>query len=427
MNVVANAFEDATFRTLKWRLIPFLMLCYIVSYLDRVNVGFAKLQMLGDLHFSETTYGIGAGIFFIGYVLCGVPSNLMLHRVGAKAWIALIMVTWGVLSGLMASVTTPAQFYVLRFLLGAAEAGFNPGIILYLTYWFPNARRARTVSMFQSAIPISGVFGGPLSGWILDHLNGHLHYRGWQWLFLIEALPALILSLSVWFYLDNGITQAHWLTAAQKDFLTRTIAQENVLKESSSVHAILGDVRIWRLSLLALGLVIGVYAVSFWMPTLLKEAGARSNTEVGWLSAIPNLIAVPAMVIFARSSDLKGERRWHVATAAFLGALGLALSAMLSHDLILAVFALSLATTGLISALPMQWSFVTALLGGSSGAAAIGLLNSVANLGGLISPPLIGWLKDTTGSFRMALVAIAICAAVSALLALSVPARPVNK
>jgi MFS family permease len=332
-----------------------------------------------------------------------------------------------VLSSLMAFVTTPTQFFGLRFLLGAAEAGFNPGVILYLTYWFPGARRTRMVSMFQSAIPISGVLGGPLSGWILDHLNGHFHCRGWQWLFLIEAVPALILGLAVWLYLDNGIAQADWLTAAQKNFLTRTITQENALKESSSARAILRDVRVWRLSLLALGLVIGVYAVSFWMPTLLKEAGARSSTEVGCLSAIPNLIAVPGMLLFARSSDLTGERRWHVATASLLGALGLALSAMFSHELILAVLALSLATTGLISAVPMQWSFVTAFLGGSSGAAAIGLLNSVSNLGGLISPPLIGWLKDTTGSLQMGLIAIAACAAASALLALSVPARLLNK
>jgi D-galactonate transporter len=423
----AAALEDDTYRTLKWRLIPFLMLCYVVSYLDRVNIGFAKLQMLGDLHFSETTYGLGAGVFFIGYVLCGVPSNLMLHRVGAKAWIALIMVTWGVLSGLMAFVTTPAQFYILRLLLGAAESGFLPGIILYLTYWFPGARRARMVSMFQAAIPISGVLGGPVSGMILDHLNGHLGFRGWQWLFLIEALPALILGLSAWFCLDNGIEQAHWLTPTQKELLTRTIKEEDALKESSSVRTILADGRLWRLCLLALGLVIGVYAVSFWMPTVLKEAGARSSTEVGWLSAIPNLIAVPGMLLFARSSDLRRERRWHVASAALLGALGLACTAMFTHELVLAVFALSLATTGLISAVPMQWSFVTAFLGGSSGAAAIGLLNSVGNLGGLISPPLIGWLKDTTGSLQTGLLAIAACAVVSALLALSVPARLVNR
>jgi MFS family permease len=283
------------------------------------------------------------------------------------------------------------------------------------------------VSMFQAAIPISGVLGGPLSGGILDHFNGYFHYRGWQWLFLIEALPAVILGLSVWLYLDNGIEKARWLTTAQKDFLTHTMAQDDARKEHSSVCAILGDTRVWRLSLLALGLVLGVYAVSFWMPTVLREAGARSSTEVGWLSAIPNLIAVPAMLIFARSSDCKAERRWHVAIAAFLGALGLASSALVTHELLFAVLALSLATAGLLSAVPMQWSFVTAFLGGSAGAAAIGLLNSVANLGGLISPPLLGWLKDTTGSLQMGLVAIAACAVVSALLAISVPARLVNK
>jgi len=414
----AAAFDDDIYRTLKWRLIPFLMLCYVVSYLDRVNVGFAKLQMAADLNFSETTYGVGAGIFFVGYVLFGMPSNLILHRIGAKAWVALIMVTWGLLSGLMAFIKTPAEFFSLRFLVGVAEAGFNPGIILYLTIWFPSRRRARMVSMFQSAIPVSGVVGGPLSGWILDHLSGHLRCQGWQWLFLIEALPALILGVSVWFYLDDGIHEARWLTREQKDLLIAGIEDENALKEAASVGAVLRDLRIWRLSVLALGLVIGIYALSFWMPTLLKEAGARSSTAVGWLSAIPNLVAIPGMLLFARSSDLRRERRWHVACAALLGAAGLSLSVVFAHNLAVTVLALSLATTGLISAIPM---------GGAGAAAAIGLLNSLSNLGGLISPPLLGWLKDATGSLQTGLVAISACAVASAMIALSVPARLVDR
>lgn len=420
--------EEAMYRTLMWRLVPLLMLCYVISYLDRVNVGFAKLQMLRDLHFTETTYGLGAGVFFVGYVLCGVPSNLMLHRVGAKRWIAIIMVTWGALSGLMAFARTPTEFFLLRFLLGAAEAGFNPGVILYLTYWFPAARRTRMVSMFQSAVPLSGVLGGPLSGWILDHLNGELNCQGWQWLFLVEAAPAVILGFSVWCYLDNGVSDARWLSVAQRDFIARVLTRESELKEHSSVWTVMGDLRVWRFGLLAFGLVIGVYALSFWGPTLLKEAGARSNTTVGWLIAIPNLVAVPGMLLFARSSDLKMERRWHVASAALLGAAGLACCAMCrGGNLTLAVLALSLATTGLMSAVPMQWSFVTAFLGGSGGAAAIGLLNSLSNLGGLICPPLIGWLKDKTGSVELGLAVVAVWAAVSALLALSVPARLVNR
>jgi D-galactonate transporter len=419
--------EVAVYETLKWRLIPLLMLCYVVSYLDRVNIGFAKLQMLGDLHFSETTYGLGAGIFFIGYVLFGVPSNLILHRVGARAWIALIMVTWGVLSGLTAFVTTPTQFFIVRLLLGAAEAGFNPGVILYLTYWFPSARRARTVSMFQSAIPISGILGGPLSGWILDHLDGQWHCRGWQWLFLIEALPAVVLGVIVWRYLDNGVENAAWLTREQKDTVARTIRQENAAKETRSARVALRDPHVWRLSVLALGLVIGVYAVSLWGPTLLKEAGARSSVEVGWLSAIPNLMAVPGMLLFARSSDLRRERRRHVASAALLGAVGLGAAAAFTHDLTLVVLALSVATLGLLSAVPMQWSFLTAFIGGSGGAAAIGLLNSFANLGGLIGPPVLGWLKDTTGSLAGGLAVIAVCAVMSALLAISMPKHLVNK
>lgn len=427
MTVGTGSGEEAVYETLRWRLVPLLMLCYLVSYLDRVNIGFAKLQMLGDLHFSETTYGLGAGIFFVGYVLFGVPSNLILHRVGARAWIALIMMAWGILSGLTAFVITPTQFFIVRVLLGVAEAGFNPGVILYLTYWFPSARRARMVSMFQSAIPVSGILGGPLSGWILDHLDGQWHYRGWQWLFLIEALPAVILGGIVWRCLDKGIEDAEWLTREQKDAVARTIRQENASKEPGTARVVLRDRRVWRLSLLALGLVIGVYAVSLWGPTLLKEAGARSSLEIGWLSAIPNLIAVPGMLLFARSSDLRQERRRHVASAALLGAVGLGAAAALTHDLTLVVLALSVATLGLLSAVPMQWSFLTAFLGGTGGAAAIGLLNSFSNLGGLIGPPMLGWLKDTTGSLAGGLAVIAVCAVMSALLAIRMPKHLVNK
>jgi MFS family permease len=419
--------ESATYRSLKWRLIPFLMACYVASYLDRVNVGFAKLHMLSDLHFSETAYGIGAGVFFIGYVLCGVPSNLMLHRFGARVWIAVIMVAWGLISGSMAFVKTPAQFYVLRLLLGAAEAGFNPGVILYLTHWFPNARRTRMVSLFQSAVPLSGLIGGALSGWILDHLRGQYGFAAWQWLFLVEALPALALGVAVWFYLDAGIDRARWLTAAQKELLVTALARDEATRERVPLRTILTDWRVWRLSILALGLVIGLYAVSFWTPTLLVEAGAGSATEVGLLSTIPNLLAIPAMLMLARSSDLTAERRLHVALSAFAGSAGLVLCTVAGHNVVMEVCALSLATVGLMSAIPVQWSFVTGLLGGAGGAAAIGLLNSVSNLGGLISAPLIGWLKDTTGSVHLGLVAISCCALGSAILALSLPARLVSR
>lgn len=427
MSGQTSASEEATFRALRWRLIPLLMLSYAVSYLDRVNIGFAKLQMLADLHFSETTYGFGAGIFFIGYVLCGVPSNMILQRIGARAWIALIMVTWGVLSSFTAFVTTPTQFFILRLLLGAAESGFNPGVVLYLTCWFPGAQRARVVSMFQSAIPVSGIVGGPLSGWILDHLDGQWHYRGWQWLFLIEALPAVILGVIIWRCLDNSIEEATWLTRDERGALARTIRQENALKEQAPPQVVLRDSRVWRLSVLALGLVIGVYAVSLWGPTLLKEAGAHSSFEIGWLSAVPNLIAVPGMLFFARSSDLRRERRWHVAGAALLGALGLGASAAFTHELTLIVLALSVATLGLLSAVPMQWSFLTAFLGGSGGAAAIGFLNSFSSVGGIFGPPVLGWLKDTTGSLAAGLALGAIWAVVSALLALSMPKHLVDK
>ena len=423
-----SRFEEATYRTLKWRLIPFLMLCYVLAYLDRVNVGFAKLQMLGDLSFSEAVYGLGAGLFFVGYFLFEVPSNLLLHRVGARVWITRIMVTWGAVSSLMAFVITPAQFYILRFLLGAAEAGFYPGIIVYLTYWFPSQRRARVLATFQSAIPLSGLLGGALSGRILDQLDGWCHHRGWQWLFLIEALPSVIVGITVFFYLDDGIAKARWLSPVQKDLLMRNIAQEDALKGHVSVREIFTDLRVWGLCALVFGLIMGLYGISFWMPTLLKDTGGTvSTTQVGWLSAIPNLIAIAAMLLFARSSDLKRERRWHVALAALLGALGLALSALFSNNLSLELVSLSLAAAGIMSALPMQWSFSTAFVRGSSAAAAIALINSVGNLAGVVSPPLIGWLKDRTQSTDTGIYVIAGCAVVSAILALSFPARLVDK
>jgi MFS family permease len=408
-------------------LIPFLMFCYVVAYLDRINVGFAKLEMLRDLNFTETQYGLGAGMFFAGYIIFAIPSSLLVHRLGPKVWIACIMTCWAVISGLFSMVKTPSEFYALRFLLGVAEAGFYPGMILYITRWFPDEYRGRALSMFQSAVALAGIVGGPLSGSILDHMGGHWHLAGWQWLFVLEAVPALFAGVTVFFYLDNGVAQARWLTAAQKEWLSAQLALESGLKAPSSARAVFSDIRVWGLGVVVFGIAAGTYGIFFWMPTLLHETGGLSNSQVGWISAIPNLVALVAMYLTARSSDLKRERRWHVVLATLAGGLGLVLSVMWSANLPMVLLGLCLASAGVMSAMPLQWNFVMAFSGGASAAAALGLINSVGNLGGVVSPALIGWLKDRTLGLSAGMYAIAACVIVSALVALCYPARLVNR
>ena len=420
--------EQRVIRKITWRLIPFLMLLYFVAFLDRINIGFAALTMNKDVGLTPQMFGLGAGIFFLGYFVFEVPSTVILHKVGARFWIGRVMITWGLISIAMAFTRGPISFYVLRFLLGLAEAGFFPGTILYLGYWFPANHRSAVTAMFMAAAPIAGFIGSPVSGALMQ-LDGLLSLRGWQWLFLLEGIPALVLGFITFRFLTDLPADAAWLTDDERGWLSSTIQQEQADIKDARNHSgwrALADWKVLALSLAYFGTSAGLYTIGFWAPLIIKGLGF-SVFRVGLLVAIPNLIAIPGMLLFAHSSDLRRERRWHVASAALLGALGLACTAMSTHELGFVVLALSLATTGLLSAVPMQWSFVTAFLGGSSGAAAIGLLNSVGNLGGLVSPPLLGWLKDTTGSLQTGLLAIAACAAVSALLALSVPARLVNK
>lgn len=420
--------DERTYQQVTRRLIPFLMLCYVIAYIDRINVGFAKLQMSADLGFTETAFGFGAGIFFLGYILFAVPSNLLMDRIGARRWIGSLMIAWGVISGSMALIATPTQFFALRFLLGVAESGFYPGIILYLTRWFPNQRRAHALSLFQSSIALAGIVGGPLSGWILDRWHGDGHLRGWQWLFLIEALPAITAGITALSYLDNDVAEARWLTSEQKVLLVRHLTCDDEEKaRGAPVRAVFADLRVWGLGVVVFGLAMGIYAISFWMPTLLSESGVHSNTEIGWLTTIPNLIAAAGMVLVGRSSDAKRERRWHVAGATFLGAAGLLGTVLFSHTPTLVLMCLSLATLGVMSALPVQWSFLTAFLGGSGAAAAIGLINSIGNLGGIVSPALIGRLKDQTLSLNAGIYAVVACLVSSAIIALSYPARLVNR
>ncbi len=424
----ASSVAERAYRKVTWRLLPVLMICYLAAYLDRVNIGFAKLQMLTDLGFSETVYGLGAGMFFIGYFFFEVPSNLILHRVGARVWIGRIMISWGIVSGAFMFVTSPAMFYSLRFLLGIAEAGFFPGIILYLTYWYPSHRRARMIALFMTAIPMSGVIGGPLSGWIMKTFAGVNGWTGWQWLFLLEALPALVIGVGVMLYLDNGIRSARWLDDDEKAVLEEHLAHDHAAAPvHPSLRALAADGRLWRMSLIYFACVVSSYGLTFWMPTLIQAAGARDLLTIGLLTAIPYSVSVIAMLIVGRSGDARRERRWHTAAPMLVGAAGLIASTIAGTHLAAAMIFLSIAAAGIITAAPLFWSLPTAILRGSAAAAGIAAINSVGNLGGFVSPYMIGWLKDLTRSTTPGMYAVSAILVAGALLVLGIPARMVNR
>ena len=422
-----STFEEATYRKVAWRLTPLLMLCYVVAYLDRVNVGFAKLQMTTDLGLSDAVYGFGAGIFFVGYFFFEIPSNIILHKVGARVWIARIMVSWGIISMLTMFVTTPTMFYVMRFLLGLAEAGFFPGIILYLTYWYPAHRRGRMTTWFMTAIALSGVIGGPVSGYILKTFNGVNGWHGWQWLFLLEGLPSVIVGVMVFFMLDDRINKAKWLTDEERKLLERNIATEDAAKHDLPVGTVLSSPRVWLMSLIYFSFVMGLYGVSFWLPTIIKATGVTDAFMIGLLSAIPFAAAVVGMVLVSRSADRMRERRWHVALPALAGAIGLVLSVTWAHNTLLAMTALTLATMGILTTLPLFWSLPTAFLAGTGAAAGIAMINSLGNLAGFLSPYAVGWLKQVTAANDSGMYLLAACMILGGVLAISVPARLVNK
>jgi MFS family permease len=422
-----DAFEEATYRKVAWRLIPLLLICYIIAYLDRVNVGFAKLQMLEQLGFSETVYGLGAGIFFIGYFLFEVPSNIILHKVGARMWIGRIMITWGILSAAMMFVTSPTMFYVMRFFLGVAEAGFFPGIILYLTYWYPSHRRGRMTAMFMTGIAGAGVIGGPLSGAIMKFADGAMGWSGWQWMFLLEGIPSVLLGVIVIVMLQDRIAEATWLTADERDLLIRNIAADGEHKEEESVLKVMASGRVWLCAAIYFSYVMGLYGVSFFLPTIIKAMGYKDPLDIGMISVIPYSVSVIVMLTVAKSADRSRERRWHVAIPGLLGAVGLALSVVLSKNATLAIAALTLGLSGIMATLPLFWSLPTAFLAGTGAAAGIALINSLGNLSGFVSPYAVGLLKDATGSTDAGVYMLACGMVVGALLTLSVPKHLVNR
>lgn len=388
-----SRFGARTYSKVDWRLIPFLFLCYILAYLDRVNVGFAKLQMLADLKLSEAAFATGAGVFFIGYFFFEVPSNLLLKRYGARAWIARIMISWGLVSASMVVVKGEWAFYAMRFLLGLAEAGFFPGIIYYLTLWYPSRLRSTRTALFVSAIAVSGVVGNPVSGLIMDSLSGVLGLAGWQWLFLMEGLPSIAAGIAVFFCLDSGIAQAKWLTAEEKAFLARNLEAEDRHKPAVRLADAFKSGKVYVLCGIYFTLMIGLYGISFWLPTIVKALGCRGYLQVGLVTAIPYAFATVGMMILSRHSDRTGERRWHYVLNVTVGALGLILSGVFAQVPVLAILFLSIGTLGVIGSMPLFWPIPSTFLAGTAAAAGIGIVNSIGNLGGFVGSQLPVWLR----------------------------------
>lgn len=425
---VDTTVRKSAYRKIAFRLMPFLMLCYFCAYLDRVNVGFAKLQMMSDLQFSEAVYGLGAGIFFIGYFLCEVPSNIVLHKVGARRWIARIMITWGILSGCFAFVQTEWQFYTLRFLLGVAEAGLAPGLLLYLTYWFPSYRRARMTVLWFIAIPISGMIGGPLSGLIMDRMSGVHGWFGWQWMFVIEAIPTVLVGLLVLAVLKDSVQDANWLTQDEKNLVKQELAQDNQHKEGhGSVKEFIADKRLWLLAGIYFCVVMGQYAITFWLPTLIRNSGISDNWHIGLLTSLPYMCAIVVMILAGRSGDHFQERRWHLIIPMCAGAIALTFATLFASNLTLSLICLCIAASGVLTASSLFWMLPTNFLGGVSAAAGIAAVNSFANLAGFCSPYLIGWITTNTSSNAIGMFLITAVLIFGASLVLRVPAKLVNR
>jgi len=408
--------EARTIRKVSARLIPFLMICYFIAYLDRVNVGFAALTMNKALGLTATMFGFGSGIFFLTYFLFEVPSNLALDRFGARRWIARIMISWGILSGLMAFIPAIARgtgignettFYVVRLLLGAAEAGFFPGIIFYLTLWFPSAYRGRIVGFFMAAIPLSSAIGAPISGMILG-MNGVAGLEGWQWLFIIEAAPAVLLAFVTYFYLTDRPADAHWLEPDERARLTGRLEAERRQREAAhnlSVWEAMRNPRVWALAIVYFGFVACVYGVGFWLPQIIKAFGL-SNAATGWVTAIPYAIGAAFMVWYGRHSDAGPERKGHTAAALLITAIGIA-ALTLTGNPAWTIVAFTIGACGVFGGLPVFWTLPTAALSGTAAAAGIAVINSIGNLAGFFGPYAMGWIKDATGSFSGGLLLIA--------------------
>jgi ACS family tartrate transporter-like MFS transporter len=409
-------FQRRTILKVSWRLLPLIVVAYLVAYIDRTNVAFAALTMNKDLGISAYMYGLGAGIFFLGYALFEVPSNIVLEKVGARLWIARIMITWGIISGLMAATTGPISFLILRFLLGVAEAGFFPGIILYFTYWFPAQYRARVISTLFIAVPLGNALASVVSGAILE-MDGVWGLHGWQWVFIIEALPAMLLAFVVLMLMTDRPAVAHWLNADEKEWLETELKAERAKIETAgrlTLLRALTDGRVLILAMIYFTSVIAGYGITFFLPQIVKGLG-HSNFVTGLLTAIPYVIGVIGLICWGHSSDRRKERRWHLIVASLVAAIGLAGTAFFTGSA-WALVTMSVAAVGLYGSRPCFWPMPSLFLTGAAAAGGIALINSIGNLGGYVGPFVVGWIKDSTKSFEMGVYFLAACAFSSALI-----------
>jgi ACS family tartrate transporter-like MFS transporter len=412
------------------RLIPFAFICYVVAYIDRVNIGFAAASLQRDLGLSDAAYGFGAGLFFLGYFLFEIPSNLLLERVGARRWIARIMIVWGLVSMATVFITGTSSFYAARIVLGLAEAGFFPGMVLYLTYWIPEAERARTNALFMMAAPIAIAVGAPVSEAIMK-LDGTLGLQDWQWLFLLEGLPAMLLGVMALWALTDRPEDAAWLPAQERAWLVATMRDERSSRATGghgSIAASLRSFTFWRLTTVYFLNTIVTYGLFLWLPKILTDASGTSGFAISAMTALPFAIALVAMVLIGRHSDRTGERRWHVAGCAAMGAAGLMLAAAFQDDLLLLVLSFTLSQSGQRSVMSVFWAIPQRLLGGTAAAAGIAVINAVGNLGGWVGPSIMGWLRQSTGTYTPGLLVLSCALIAEGLLALTLrlPALPAS-
>ncbi|TCU81851.1 sugar phosphate permease [Curtobacterium sp. PhB191] len=395
--------DDALFRKVSTRVLPLAMIGFFLSYLDRVNIGFAQEQLSTDLGFSYAVYGLGAGLFFVGYFIFEIPSNLILAKVGARKWIARIMITWGLISGCMFLVDSETTFYVLRFLLGVAEAGFIPGVLFYMSQWFPASRRGRAWGIFYIALAASGVVGGPVSGFILEGMRDVAGLDGWQWLFIIEAIPTVVLGFVILRYLQEDHRTVRWLTESERSRLGALLDAEAPPAGHTKLREVFRSPMIWMLTGIYFSYNFALYGISFWLPNLIRDLGVDGDVTVGLVSALPSLAAIVSMVIFGRSSDRHGERKKHIAAAFALSAVGFVICILAGDQAVLGIIGLMLANAGALSIPAVFWSFQTSMLSGTALAGGIALINSTGNLAGFAAPYAIGAAKDATDSATIAL------------------------
>ncbi|MBS7543639.1 MFS transporter [Ancylobacter oerskovii] len=425
-----DAIRRSVLGKLRWRIVFYCFVLFIINYLDRVNVGFAALHMNKDIGLSQTAYGLGAGIFFIGYIAFEIPSNMIMRKVGPKLWIARIMITWGLISGGMAFVGGEYSYYAMRFLLGLAEAGFVPGILLYLTYWFPQRDRAKATAGFMTATVLSTVIGAPISGWILSANPTWLGLVAWQWLFILEAVPAVIFGIITLFYLvDRPEQDTRWLTAPERKWLIAELEREHEEVKAVGAHdfgAIFRDYRVWLLTVIYMFNAMAVYGVVLWLPQIVKSIGGLTDFQTGLVTAIPFIFAAIGLVAVARSSDRTGERKWHTAFSALLGGVFLGASAFAS-DPTMGLVLICIAAFGVWAVLGVFWSLPTQFLTGAAAAGGLAFINGFAQIGGFAGPYLVGWIRDATQSFTPALLTLATGPILAALLCFTIKVKPTRR